>query len=187
MNITLRKANALQQSIQDIIRQINVESKIELNEFEDPEIRLANANGTLIANDCRRFSLTKSLYEIRMLIGRENANVGINDRLSHAAFIDKRIGQLSTFFASSSLQDNLIVINGQIQKLKSPDNRGFGYNNSVSTGILTQTQVDIFKTELQTLKKEKQKLNDEILELNVRTEIILNNEVVDILSVEGLL
>ncbi len=188
MKITLRKANALQQSIQDTIRQIDVGVQINLNEFEDPELCLSTANAKLIANDKQRFDLITALYEIRTLIGQANAQVGINDRLSRAAFIDKRIGQLSGFVLTNSLQDSLVVITGKIQKLKEQDTRGYSFgNNTVSTGLLTQDQFEMFKTEQQTLKKEKQKINDEILELNVRTEITLSDELVDILLIKSLL
>jgi len=188
MNITLRKANALQQSIQDAIKQIEITGKIDLNEFEDPAERLNAANEQLMANDRQRVDLTNVLYEIRTLIGIKNAEVGINNQLSYAACIDKRLSQLAIFFSPSSLQDSLTVITGKVQKLKDQDNRGFGYgNNTVTTGILTTEQLETFKNEQLQLKKEKQQINDGILELNVRSEIVLNDNMVEILTANRLL
>jgi hypothetical protein len=57
----------------------------------------------------------------------------------------------------------------------------------VNTGVLRQEQIDTFKALVLHLKKQKQKLNDEILELNVRTEIELTQDIVDSLKEVGLL
>jgi hypothetical protein len=44
----------------------------------------------------------------------------------------------------------------------------------------------VISTEIKNLKKQKQKLNDEVLELNIKTEIPLSEEVVATLQSEGL-
>jgi len=51
---------------------------------------------------------------------------------------------------------------------------------------LTKEQIDTAKSMIRDLRNQKQKLNDEILELNVRTEITLTNDVEQILRTEGL-
>jgi hypothetical protein len=52
---------------------------------------------------------------------------------------------------------------------------------------VSQGQIDQAKTEIKHLKKQKQKLNDEILELNIKTEIPLSGDVVATLQAEGLI
>ena len=47
-------------------------------------------------------------------------------------------------------------------------------------------QISGFKSDLSQLKKEKQTINDKVLELNVRTEIELVADVVNLLTQEGL-
>jgi hypothetical protein len=47
MNITLRKANAVQNSINDVIKNIKIETTIDLNEFQDPNLVLTDANNKL--------------------------------------------------------------------------------------------------------------------------------------------
>ena len=191
MKITLRKASALQTSIQEAIKNIDVTVKTELNEFEDVQTKLDAVNATLIKNDQRRASLTACLYDIRSLVGGANALSGINDRLAKAAYIDKRIGQLTALTAADAVQESLAVITGKVEKLKAPDASGrrsiYGYNDTVSTGVLAPEQVAQFKAQALDLKKSKQKLNDEILELNVRTEIELPSEVEMVLNQEGLI
>ena len=191
MKITLRKASALQNSIQEAVKNIDVTVKVELNEFENAETALANANAKLINSDQRRTALTKVLYVVRAQVGTANAECGINERLAKAAYVDKRIGQLTALVGAEAVQDSITVINGKLEKLKAPETANsrrsiYGYSDTVGTGVLSQAQVDAFKAEQLALKKDKQKLNDEVLELNVRTEVVLSDETVAVLTNEGL-
>jgi hypothetical protein len=98
---------------------------------------------------------------------------------------------LTALIGSDAVQDSIVVIQGKLEKLKAPESANsrrslYGYSDTVGTGVLTQTQVDAFKAEQLALKKDKQKLNDEVLELNVRTEIALSDETVAVLTSEGL-
>jgi hypothetical protein len=191
MKITLRKASALQTAIQEAVKAIDVTVKVELNEFEDAQSALTKANEKLIQADQRRTALTKVLYVVRAQVGTANAESGINERLAKAAYVDKRIGQITALVAAEALQDSLVVIEGKLEKLKAPETANnrrsiYGYSDTVGTGVLTHAQADAFKAEQLTLKKDKQKLNDEVLELNVRTEIALSDETVAVLTSEGL-
>jgi hypothetical protein len=191
MKITLRKASALQNAIQEAVKNIDITVKVELNEFEDARIAMGKANDKLISADQRRTALTKVLYVVRAQVGTANAESGINERLAKAAYVDKRIGQLTGLIGSDAVQDSIAVIEGKLEKLKAPESANsrrslYGYSDTVGTGVLSQAQVDAFKAEQLALKKDKQKLNDEVLELNVRTEIALSDETVAVLTSEGL-
>jgi len=191
MKITLRKASALQNAIQEAVKNIEVTVKVELNEFEDARLAMGKANDKLIQADQRRTALTKVLYVVRAQVGTANAECGINERLAKAAYVDKRIGQLTALVAAEAVQDSIAVIEGKLEKLKAPESANsrrslYGYSDTVGTGVLSQAQVDTFKAEQLALKKDKQKLNDEVLELNVRTEIVLSDETVAVLTKEGL-
>jgi hypothetical protein len=191
MNITLRKANAIQNSIQEALKGIKVERTVNLNEFQDVATELQKANTTLIENDARRQKLLLALYNIRSLVGAGNAQSGIDLALSKAAFIDKRIAQLEDF-ANADVMTDLTVLTGKLDKIKNRKDDGgrsslYGYGDTVSTSIVTQDQIDQAKTEIKNLKKQKQKLNDEILELNIKTEIPLGEDAVATLTAEGLI
>jgi hypothetical protein len=191
MNITLRKANAVQNSINETVKNIKVELTIEINEFQNVEDTLSKANNELIANDGRRQNLTMALYNIRALVGTANAASGIDTALAKAAFIDKRIGQLEQL-ANGTEITSLEVIKGKLEKIKNDKGENsrrsiYGYSDTVSTGVLSKEQIAQAKTEILNLKKQKQKLNDEILELNIKTEIPLGDDVVATLQAEGLL
>jgi len=191
MNLTLRKANAVQAGINDAIKSIKIEATLELNEFQDAVTELKKANDALFTNDSRRQRLLLALYNIRGLVGTANAQCGIDLKLATAAFIDKRIGQLDELAKLSAVTD-LAVINGKLEKIKNDKSEGtrsriYGYSDTISTTVVSQEQIDQIKAEIKNLKKQKQKLNDEILELNIKTEIPLSDDVVAALTAEGLI
>jgi len=191
MNITLRKANAVQNSINDTIKGIKVDFTVELNEFQDVESAITKANAELVANDGRRQKLTMALYNIRALVGTANAASGINTALAKAAFIDKRIGQLEELAKATEIT-SLEVIKGKLEKIKNDKGETsrrstYGYGDTVSTSVLSKEQIAQAKAEVLNLKKQKQQLNDEVLELNIKTEIPLSDDVVASLQAEGLL
>jgi hypothetical protein len=130
MQITLRKANAIQNAIHDTIRSIDIKLNVELNEFQDAATVLADANTQLYANDARREALLLALYNIRGLVGVANSSSGIDLNLAKAAFAKDAIKQL---------------------------------------------------------KKQKLALTDQVLELNIKTEIPLTEDVVNTLKSEGIL
>jgi len=191
MNITLRKANAVQHSITEAIKNIKIDLTVEINEFQSVEDVITKANSTLVENDSRRQKLTMALYNIRALVGTANTASGIDTALAKAAFIDKRIGQLEELAKATEITA-LDVIKGKLDKIRndkseSTRSRIYGYSDSVTTGVLGLEQIAQAKTEILSLKKQKQKINDEVLELNIKTEIPLTEDVVAVLQAEALI
>jgi hypothetical protein len=191
MNITLRKANAVQHSITEAIKNIKIDLTVEINEFQTVEDVITKANSILVENDGRRQKLTMALYNIRALVGTANSASGIDTALAKAAFVDKRIGQLEELAKATEITA-LDVIKGKLDKIRndkseSTRSRIYGYSDSVTTGVLSLEQIAQAKAEILSLKKQKQKINDEVLELNIKTEIPLTEDVVAVLQAEGLI
>ena len=190
MNISLRKANAIQASINDAIRSIKITTRTEINEFQNAAAEMVTANNTLFANDARRQKLLLSLYNIRGLVGTANVQSGIDTKLATAAFIDKRISQLEELSGSDVVSD-ITVIEGKLEKIRNrkEDSRAslYGRDDTVTTGVVSREQMDQITAEIKNLKKQKQKINDEVLELNIKTEIPLSEDVVATLTAEGLI
>lgn len=185
MKITLRKANALQTSIQEHLKSIDLALTVALNEFQNPETEIDLARAKLIGADQRRANLTTAMYAIRGQVGQANAASGVSDQLARAAYIDKRIGHLKAL-TEATVTEDLTVITGKLDKVRNTEakSRIYGYGDTVNVGVLTQAQVDQFKADMNALKKEKQAINDKVLELNIRTEIELTDDVVKILQSE---
>jgi hypothetical protein len=189
IKITLRKANAIQQNMNDLLKTVQVKATVELNEFQDVVQTLQAANDAVMAADARRSDLLMALYSIRATVGVANFQCGIGNRLSHLAYIDKRLHQLESLVSETARLKDLAVVTGQLDKIRNrrEEHRMYGYENNVTTGVLQQQQIDSIAGIMRELKKQKQKLNDEVLELNVRTEIELTDEVEVVLVREGIL
>lgn len=188
MKITLRKANAIQNSIVEHVKTIEIKTSIELNEFQKVATEIARARETLITNDRRRERLTTALFDIRTQVNRNNSTSGVSDLLARAANIDRRLVQLKQLIESPATDDE-VIIDGKLEKIRQGEaaKNVYNFRDTVQTGILTQKQIASYQADMLNLKKEKQKINDQILEINVKTEFTLNSDTVDILTTEGLI
>lgn len=187
MKITLRKANAVQNSIQEAIKTLKVDRSIELNEFQNVEAELEKAVSSLDAAVTRRDNLVTALYAVRAQVGAANASAGIDQKLTEGALIDKRIG-FAEETAKAVEMTALDVVKGKLEKLRNTESKSriYGYNETVTTSVVTAEAIARAKAQVLELKKAKQKVNDEVLELNIRTEITLDAVVVQTLVDEGL-
>jgi hypothetical protein len=189
MNISLRKANAIQNSINESIRAIEIVTQIEINEFQSVTEVLQNANNKLFENDTRRQKLLLALYNIRGLVGTANVQSGIDTKLATAAFVDKRLSQLEELASNKPVTDPAIL-NGKLDKIRNRKDESrsiYSRDEVVSTSVLGEEQLKQIRDEIKNLKKQKQKITDEVLELNIKTEIPLSDDVVNTLQVEGIL
>jgi uncharacterized protein YdcH (DUF465 family) len=189
MQITLRKANAIQLAINDAIRSIDIKLNVELNEFQDVAAVLTAATNTLYINDTRREALLLALYNIRGLVGVANSSSGIDLNLAKAAFLDKRIIQLDEFAKVPPATD-MVVLTGKLDKIRTrvvDESRFGGVRDTVTTTVISQQQIDTAKEAISHLKKQKVVLTDQVLELNIKTEIPLTDDVVYTLQAEGII
>ena len=168
---------------------IAVKTTVDISEFQEPTAVLQAANDSLMAADVRRSDLLMALYSIRATMGIANFQCGIGNKLSHLAYIDKRLAQLDPLVQESAALKDLQVVAGQLEKIRNrrEEHRLYGYDNTVSSGVLQTSQVESIRGIMRELKKQKQSLNDEVLHLNVTTEIELTDEVENILKKEGIL
>lgn len=189
MKITLRKANAIQQSIQDLIRGIQVETNISINEFENVNTKLDEATAKLSASLVAIGDLYEALFSIRLLVGKANSEE-IDGLITRAAHLEKLI-QLNSQLSNLAPRTNIDVLNGTLDKIRASNSEassvyGSRYNQ-VNTTVLTGEDIAKVKAAVAKFKKEKQKLQDKVLELNIRTEIELPENVVTILTDADLL
>ena len=187
MKITLRKANTLQNSINDALKQIDIKSEVALTEFHQPEAEIARVAAEVQANIRRRNSLNSALYSIRQSVAQANHSAGVNSNLTAVAELEKQI-QFYTGLAGKEVRQSADVLAGKLRKIaESKSERLYGYNDTVNTSVFTAEDIAGFKKTVSDLKKSKQQLQDTILELNVRTEVALSNETVLALNAEGLI
>lgn len=188
MKITLRKAAVLQNAINDVVKQIDIKSEVALTEFHRPEDEIARVAAEVRTNIQRRNSLNLALYAIRQRVSLANHDAGVNGNLTAVAELEKQI-QFYTGLASKEVRESADVLAGKLRKISEQEakSRIYGYGDTVSTSVFTAEDIAGFRKTVSDLKKNKQQLQDTILELNVRTEIALDDETVAVLQAEGLL
>jgi hypothetical protein len=189
MNISLRKANALQNSVNDAIKALSVTPVISLNEFQDAEQEIAGLRNTVLEKLATRKYLYNALYEIRQAVSTANHAAGVDAKLAQVAHQDKLI-QLFNSLVEQKARETAVVVAGKLDKIRNraADARSvYGFENTVDTSVLSQEDLDGFRREVVQLRKSKQKTQDEILELNVRTEITLSDSTKNVLTSQGLI
>lgn len=188
MKINLRKANALQNAIQDAISGINFEVELEVNEFQDAEGQIATAKETWRQQFTRRSALLDAFYAIRLRVGRANVEAGISDTLADVARLEKDITLLNRL-SSETARVAPEVLAGKLDKIRnrSEDNSMYSMRDrKVDTTFFDESDIQSFKSALAKNKKSKQSLQDQLLELNVATMIELDEITVATLVQEEL-
>ena len=190
MKITLRKANALQLAIGEAVKNIDVDTDVKINEFQVGEFEISRVATEFRANVARRNQLLNAMYEIRQAVSTANAGAGVDVKLAGVARFEKDI-QFYNALAGKKVRESAAVVEGQLNKLRESkdDSRRsiYGYATTVDTSVLTAEDIKSFRTAAAMVKKAKQKLQDELLEINVRTEIEIAQDAVQFLTAEGLI
>lgn len=192
MQINLRKANAIQAEIRRSIGQVNTKDNVTVTEFtSDVEGVISKAALEFHQALEKKEALNKALFQIRAAVGRANVESGISDTLADIQLLDARIA-VKNAFASATLKKDISEINARIVKLKQVQTSermslyGDRYNN-VDTGVVSEVDVAAAKAELKALKRDRQALNDKLLQLNVNTLIQLTDATKLTLQEEGLI
>ena len=190
MNISLRKASAIQNAINDTVKGIQFNVQVKLNEFQDAEAEIARAAVELKTSIARRESLTTALYEIRKAVSAANTQAGIDNKLADVAHLEKQI-QFYNGLAGNNVREDSKVITGKLEKIRNDKGESrrtlYGYNDTVDTTVFTREDLEGFRREVAKAKKAKQSLQDQILELNVQTQIALSVDTIKALQAEGLI
>lgn len=187
MLVTLRKASVLQKELQDALKGLKLTTNVEISEFQDVDAVLATSNLGVKETLKRYGSIVDALYSLRLQIGEANNKSGISALLTSAASIDKMVA-FTQQIANAAEREAANIIRSKVEKLKNtPDeHRRYGAN-AVSASTVTSADIAEAKNTIAQLKKQKQKINDEVLALNIKTEIELTPEVVEVLQAEKLI
>lgn len=186
MKINLRKASALQNSINETLRHIELRTRVSLNEFENSGEVLEQRRNELMGNINRKIALTKAAYEIRQAVAAANNDFNINTKLTEVACIEKQI-QVISALTTETPRESDAVITGSLDKIRTRKEKDYYHKDTVETGVLTVEDIRCYKASVADLKKSKQRIQDEILEANVRGEIVLSELLQKVLQEEGLL
>lgn len=181
MEITLRKANAVQASINEQLKALDLSATVVLNEFEEVKNQIEVARNSFWKNYSARNKMLSALYEIRSAVATANASAGINDMLANVALLEKKISHYN-MLASKGEQTALLVLNGRLKKQAEDgaDRRMYNFD-AVETSIFSVDEIEQFKKNAADFKRLKQSTQDRLLELNIETKISLSANTRDLL------
>lgn len=185
MKVSLRKANALQVAINEAIKGLEFKADVSINEFQLPEKEIQHGIDKFYTNMDRRCHLIGALYEIRKAVAAANVANNIDTRLADLARLEKDLVFVSTY-AKQPVRTSLEVIRGKLAKISNRSEDSYYGRAEVETSIFTEEDLETFRISVAALKKQKQALQDELLELNVRTEIEFSDATVTALTNENI-
>lgn len=187
MDITLRKANALQHEIRAALKARQPVAVIRMNEFEDAQSRLVQAREDWAVNRRRCEGLRAALYEIRSRIANSNTECGISPRLAEMAALDETIAMLRGAAETRPRPTADVLAGMQAKLVTSTERRLYGGSDALEVGIFDADAIEGFRQELAALRRRKRELQDQLLSLNIETRITLSEEAQAALKEEGIL
>lgn len=189
MKVNLRKANAIQADIRKSIAGIKLQHDVIVNEFvENVGNVQAEGLGKYLDSVKLKTELNAALYDIRSSVGEANAKAGISTILAEIQMVEADLATY-TLAANSAPGKPLSEIQARIDKMKvSTPSPVYGERfNTIEVGVLTENIINGFKQDVKRLKRQKQNLQDKLLNINVTTEIVLSDNTVKVLTQEGIL
>jgi uncharacterized protein YdcH (DUF465 family) len=189
MEITLRKANAIQHEIKDALRALQIPTSVQISEFETGEDAIEKVKQKAIEARRTGDALTSTLYDIRRKVGAANTASGINEALADIAEIDDRVAVLRQLSSASAERLSPDILRGRLNKLKAQPQEAarFGYQeDTVTSGIYTEEEIAAFQSEITRMRRQKRELQDNLLALNVQNSITLSEKSVDSLAKAGI-
>ena len=192
MQITLRKANAVQSEIRKAIAAKNVSDTVSITEFtKNVDGVLSKAMTDFTTDVTRKVALNTALFNIRKNVARVNASAGVSDILADIELIDANMAVYSAV-STKDVAKTLSEITARIEKMKAATgnatDRIYGDRyNTVETTVVEQSVIDGSKEVVKKLKREKQALQDKLLTLNVNKTIDIDHVDEMVLKLEGII
>ena len=187
MQVSLRKANALQVAINEALKGLEFKTDVSINEFQNPATEIDLAQEKFNRNFQRRWNLISALYNIRSQVSAANAANNIDQLLADLARLEKDIVFFSQY-VKATVRTDLKILGGKLGKIANREGESYSFHSSeVSTSIFEESDLENFRINLSTSKKKKQALQDQLLEVNVRTTIELATSTVEVLKAEDII
>lgn len=188
MKVNLRKANALQHAINEEMVALRkaITPEVVFDDYDqDPAETMSNAFVAVNSMTVTLDQLLDAYYNIREQVGIANVESGIASKLAQVAKVEKRM-QIMSRFAEAAPRKEVSSIKQQLVRQQEQDSR-YGYGSKVTSTFMEAQQIAESKDSLQKLKRDKQQLQDELLELNMTTKITLDDITVSVLETAGIL
>jgi hypothetical protein len=190
MKINLRKASVIQQTILDEIKRIGTEkTTLSISLYaDDVAAKLDEQLAKIVATNQKVGRLLEANRVIRASVAKKNAEMGIMDYLAEEAFLASAEHRVKAI-AELEVRPNIAELAKEIEarkELKDAERSIYGRTYEVSVNVATDTLVNDAKIELARIQKRRRKIKDEMVSINVRTEIEVPEQVALVLTELGL-
>lgn len=190
MKINLRKASVVQQTIQDEIKRLGTESyTLKVSLFEtDIQARLDEQLAKVRENHAHAGRLMSANRFLRAVVARKNAEVGITDYLAEEAMLSSAEARLKSF-SEATVRQALSSLVAEIESRRTPGSDRssiYGREYTVDVNVVPVEAVAEAKKELETIRRRRRKIKDEMVSINVRTEFEVPEQVALVLTELGL-
>lgn len=191
MKINLRKAAVVQQQIQEEIKRIGSEkTAITVSLYDtDVESKLNTQFNKYIVNNQRVSRLMDANRFLRATVARKNAEVGIMDYLAEDAMLsafETRLRGMAELTPRISEEAQKREIESRISTIASERNIYGRNEHNIEVNVVTEQFVNDAKAELEQVRRRRRKIKDEMVSINVRTEIDVPEQVALVLTELGL-
>jgi len=184
MQVTLRKANAIQEALNSRIREVRLDSSVEINEFQIPSEVIAQAYDRWTYDFEKVSDLNDCLFKIRKSVGKKNAECGISDVLADLARVNRDV-RIFAEFTDDRPHPDYDEMNARLAKMRDSERTYVG--DRIHTSCFDEADITDMQKRYREAVKVQQKLKDRLLELNVETKIDLDEDTVRILKDEDIL
>lgn len=190
MKINLRKASVVQQTIVDEIKRLGTESTtLKVSLFEtDIQGLLDGQMEKIRANHAHAGRLMNANRFLRAIVAKKNAEVGITDYLAEEAMLSSAEARLKSF-SEANVRQALASLIAEIDSRKSSGNERasiYGREYTIDVNVVPAEAIAEAKKELETIRRRRRKIKDEMVSINVRTEFEVPEQVALVLTELGL-
>lgn len=182
--ITLRQGDAILQNITDEYKKISFVSMVTVEPFGDSASQLNSAHEEFIKKMALKSSLSDVITDVRQRVGRANAESGISDLLAEIAGLDRKIACYDEVLEIPP-RPSLPVIEGNVNRLRQTPSTTF--LTDYRCGYLTAEILSEYREMSALAKRQKIKLKDQLLHLNVSTKIALDGSTEEFLKANNYL
>ena len=191
MIFSLRKANTIQELVGEALKQsLESPANLDVLAIDEWKDELIFARKTFLSEMATRAQLVSARYEVRKRISEENAKQGVTTLLATLAETDTMINLMKRNVVDQTVSDKYDVVEKKRErKITLLDKEGMHVyrSDTFDVSIIDAETIKTYKEKVKVLKRKRQRINDELLEKNIRSEIELPSWAVDLLREHGLI
>lgn len=192
METNLRKARKLEAKIPHAIAKHSGTESLEVlasTSSEEALNELASARSKLQEQLSNNLQLVEARYSIRRKIEQANEATGINQLINAREAINTKIAYLGILegLTVASERELLDKLAHKVKQLDKGEHSYGASTVSVSSGIISKLEKEALLSQVDSLKKELEDIEEQLVQKNVGVKITLSAGEVELLQANGLL